>query len=129
MVILYADDDEDDREIFVEILKNIDEGIRLVQAEDGFHTLTILDSIDLPDIIFLDINMPVLNGYETLAEIRKDKRFSQVKVVMFSTAIYQKSFDKYAHLRAKFVSKPGTIKEGIEILRNVLQAEIGRALS
>ena len=90
MVILYADDDEDDREIFVEILKNIDEGIRLVQAEDGFHTLTILDSIDLPDIIFLDINMPVLNGYETLAEIRKDKRFSQVKVVMFSTAIYQK---------------------------------------
>ena len=121
MVILYADDDEDDRLTFTEMLQEIDPRIKLIQAEDGLQTLYFLENGDLPDIIFLDINMPVLNGYETLAEIRKDARFANTRVIMFSTAVYHKSFDKYAPLNARFVSKPSTIKEGIEILRNMLQ--------
>ncbi len=102
------------------MLQEIDPQIKLIQAEDGFQTIDILDNNDLPDIIFLDINMPVLNGYETLAEIRKDARFKKVNVVMFSTTVYQKSFDKYAPLNARFVSKPSTIKEGVEILKSVI---------
>ncbi len=120
MVILYADDDEDDRLTFADMLQEIDPQIKLIQAEDGFQTIDILDNNDLPDIIFLDINMPVLNGYETLAEIRKDARFKKVNVVMFSTTVYQKSFDKYASLNARFISKPSTIKEGVEILKSVI---------
>jgi CheY-like chemotaxis protein len=121
MIILYADDDEDDRLTFTEMLQEIDPQIRLIQAEDGLQALFFLDTGDLPDIIFLDINMPVLNGYETLAEIRKDDRFLHTRVIMFSTAVYNKSFDKYASLNARFVSKPSTIKQGIEILRSMLE--------
>lgn len=121
MVILYADDDEDDREIFADILRKVDPEITLIQAADGFQTISMLEKSDLPDIIFLDINMPVLNGYETLAEIRKDARFSQTKVIMFSTAVYQKSFDKYSQLNARFLSKPNTIGDGVETLREVIK--------
>jgi CheY-like chemotaxis protein len=120
MVILYADDDEDDRLTFADMLHEIDPKITLIQAEDGLQTIDFLDNIELPDIIFLDINMPVLNGYETLAEIRKDARFKHVKVIMFSTTVYQKGFDKYSSLNARFVSKPSTIKEGVEILRALI---------
>ena len=121
MVILYADDDEDDRLTFAEMLQEIDPAITLIQAEDGLHTMDFLDRGELPDIIFLDINMPILNGYETLAEIRKDPRFRTTKVIMFSTTLYHKAYDKYAALNARFVSKPGTIKEGVGILRNIIQ--------
>lgn len=121
MVILYADDDEDDREIFADILKQIDPDIKLIQAEDGYQTITILNNSDLPDMIFLDINMPVINGYETLAEIRKDARFAETKVIMFSTAMYQESFDKYADLNAGFLSKPSTIRDGVDALKMVLR--------
>jgi CheY-like chemotaxis protein len=120
MVILYADDDEDDREIFASLIQQIDPAIILLQAEDGFHAMNILSNGDLPDIIFLDINMPVLDGYETLAEIRKDERFSDIRVIMFSTVAYQKSFDKYLGLKAKYVSKPVSIDDGLEILRAAL---------
>src|SRR5688500_12291348 len=106
MVILYADDDEDDRLTFAEMLHEIDPSIRLIQAEDGLHALDFLENGALPDILFLDINMPILNGYETLAEIRKDPRFSNMKVFMFSTTLYQPGYDKYARLNATFVSKP-----------------------
>jgi CheY-like chemotaxis protein len=121
MVVLYADDDEDDRLTFAEMLREIDPAIRLIQAEDGLHTLDFLENGDLPDIVFLDINMPILNGYETLAEIRKDPRFSHMKVFMFSTTIYHQGYDKYARLNARFLSKPSTIKEGVNILRNIFQ--------
>lgn len=121
MVILYADDDDDDRLTFVEMIQEIDSQIKLVLAEDGIQTITLLDNGDLPDVIFLDINMPILNGYETLAEIRRDSRFRETKVVMFSTTSYHKSYDKYASLNAFFVSKPSSIKEGVEILRRIIQ--------
>ena len=120
MIILYADDDEDDRQFFADIILEIDPGIVLLQAEDGMQTIDILSNGHLPDFIFLDINMPVLNGYETLAEIRKDKRLSDTKVIMFSTIEYHKSFDKYSGLKAKFVSKPNNITDGIEILKTTL---------
>jgi CheY-like chemotaxis protein len=120
MIILYADDDEDDRLTFAEILQEIDPHIRLIQAEDGLQTMDFLDRGDMPDIIFLDINMPILNGYETLAEIRRDSRFQSTKVIMFSTTVYHKGYDKYNFLNAKFVSKPNTIKEGVEILREMI---------
>ena len=120
MVILYADDDEDDRLTFAEMLSEIDPAIKLIQAEDGLHTMDFLENGNLPDFIFLDINMPVLNGYETLAEIRKDARFLKTKVIMFSTTTYHKGYDKYASLNARFVSKPNSIKEGVDILKNIL---------
>lgn len=121
MIILYADDDSDDREIFAEILEEIDPEISLVEASDGRETINILAQGILPDLIFLDINMPRLNGEETLVEIRKDKRFKNTKVVIYSTSVNPKSIDTYLSLNAEFLLKPNSVQDGVNKLRNVIE--------
>jgi CheY-like chemotaxis protein len=118
MLVFYADDDED-REIFAEMLKRIDPTITIVEAEDGIETIIKLANLDLPDIIFLDINMPKLNGYETLMQIRKDVRLKDAKVIMYSTAVNQNRFSEHSNLNATFLLKPNTFTEGLSNLGNI----------
>src|SRR5688500_6659598 len=106
MKILYADDDSDDREFFASILAAIDPQIKLVQAADGVETLKILAGGVLPDLIFLDINMPKLDGVDTLKEIRKDTRLNGTKVIMYSTSINKSSVRGYETMNANFLKKP-----------------------
>jgi CheY-like chemotaxis protein len=73
MVIFYANDDKDDRELFGEVVKEIDPTFTVIHAKDGLDAVRILSkpTLKLPDIIFLDINMPMMDGYETLVELGK----------------------------------------------------------
>ncbi|MEX2230992.1 MAG: response regulator [Cyclobacteriaceae bacterium] len=123
MVIFYADDDEDDRYLFNEVIKRINPDIIIIEAEDGSDAVHILSQaqINLPDIIFLDINMPLLNGYETLLELRKNERLKNTKFVLYSTA------DKMSlpsarknGLNVQYVRKSNTLKDSIETLRAVI---------
>ena len=125
MKVLYVDDDSEDREIFIEILEEIDPDISVMEASNGVETINLLASGDLPDIIFLDINMPLLNGDQTLVEIRKDQRLKDTKVVMYSTSVNQNSIPTYLNLNAEFVNKPHTVKEGIRVLRHFIQRPPG----
>jgi CheY-like chemotaxis protein len=120
MKILYADDDSDDREFFAKILVEIDPHIQLLEASDGIETLNILATDVIPDYIFLDINMPRLNGDETLAAIRKDPKLNDTKVVMYSTTIRIESIPGYEELQASFLKKPYTIQDGITAVRTVI---------
>lgn len=123
MKILYVDDDSEDREIFIEILEEIDPAITVVEASNGIETISILASDDLPDIIFLDINMPLLNGDQTLVEIRKDERLNNTKVVMYSTYVSQTSIPTYENLNAQYLNKPFTVRDGIRVLRHVIKGQ------
>ena len=123
MKILYVDDDSEDREIFIEILEEIDPNIKVVEASNGLETINLLATDELPDIIFLDINMPLLNGDETLVKIRNDKRLEKTRVVMFSTSINYKSIPTYTRLNAAYVNKPHSMKDGLQILKNVINQE------
>ena len=120
MKILYVDDDSEDREVFIEILSVIDPNINVIEASNGLETINLLASGELPDIIFLDINMPLLNGDQTLVEIRKDQRLNDTKVVMYSTSVNTKSIPTYINLNAQYINKPYTVKDGIRILSNVI---------
>ena|SRR5687768_15835413 len=121
MKILYADDDSDDREFFAKILVEIDPGIQLLEASDGIETLNILAADVIPDYIFLDINMPRMNGDETLAAIRKDPKLNDTKVVMYSTSIRIESIPTYEELQASFLKKPYTMKDAVTAVRTVIQ--------
>lgn len=123
MKILYVDDDSEDREIFMEIVEEIDPRIKVMEASNGLETINLLASGELPDIIFLDINMPLLNGDQTLVEIRKDQRLNETKVVMYSTSVNQKSIPTYNTLNAQYVNKPYTIQDGIRILKHVIHGQ------
>ena len=73
--IFLADDDEDDRMFFSDALSEIDNSIVLTEAENGKELMEILHQPPnpMPEVVFLDINMPIQNGFQCLEEIRKDK--------------------------------------------------------
>ena len=83
--VLLADDDEDDRNLFQTALKEINENIKCDFATDGKEALSILKKNDiLPEILFLDLNMPKVNGFECLRKLKNDIQLAQLPVVIFT---------------------------------------------
>ena len=86
--ILLAEDDEDDFILFQEALGEYKDTVRLDWVVDGEELMNILKIkiAELPDIIFLDINMPRKNGFECLTEIRQNENLKHLPVIIFSTS-------------------------------------------
>lgn len=85
--LVLADDDEDDRDMLKEVLHEIAPHVTVTPACNGQQLMTFLNnSSTVPDIIFLDLNMPLKNGQECLTEIRANKKFKAVPVVIYSTS-------------------------------------------
>ena len=82
------DDDIDDQEIFVLVLKSVNPSITCVTANDGIEAVTKLTEEEAfnPDYIFLDLNMPRMDGRECLQEIKKIDRLKKVPVIIYSTS-------------------------------------------
>lgn len=107
--ILMVDDDKDDQDLFREALETINGSVNLMTADDGLDALQLLNSspAKLPGLIILDINMPRMNGIEFLRHIRKPGKFSDIPVVIFSTASVQQFKDESKALGATgFIVKP-----------------------
>src|SRR3954470_20640516 len=84
--IILADDDADDRELFREALNETHKTM-FKTAKDGLSLMQLLkDGKELPDAIFLDLNMPRMNGHECLKEIKKDKHLRKIPVLIYSTS-------------------------------------------
>jgi CheY-like chemotaxis protein len=123
MFVLIIDDDSEDRELFHEAIGVIDPAIRCASAKDGkeaVHKLTATMS-QLPDFIFLDINMPVMNGRECLIELKKDLRLKHIPVVMYSTTSDTNEIRQCYTLGAHdFLVKPYNFKQLVEALRSII---------
>ena len=108
--ILYVEDDHDDVLIISEAFEKYTDHLRVIHAHHGHEALEILKIMNLegslPCLIILDINMPVMDGRETLAEIRRNKDYSNIPIVIFSTSrnVLDKKFAE--NLGADFISKP-----------------------
>ena len=86
-VLFFVDDDLDDREIFQEAIKKCAPDIDLIFAGDGLEALHILrSSLTNPDVIFLDYNMPRMNGLECLKELKKNSSTKHIPIVMYTTS-------------------------------------------
>src|SRR5688500_11969216 len=86
MTVFYADDDKEDCELFTEALVNVDPEVRSIIASDGREALAYLNNTrELPDYIFLDINMPLVDGKKCLIEIKNNSRLRSIPVIMYST--------------------------------------------
>src|SRR5437016_4874006 len=89
--IFYAEDDKGDRLLFEISLNETGLPYRLTIAEDGLKAMKILESKEYtPDIIFLDLKMPLKDGYECLQEIRKNETFKDIPVVIYTTSLLEK---------------------------------------
>jgi len=86
--ILLAEDDQDDRDFFDNALKGIPIPTHLTTVCDGEQLMEYLykNSEHLPDVLFLDLNMPRKNGFECLVEIKENEMLKDIPVVMFSTS-------------------------------------------
>ena len=107
MTILYAEDDDEDRELMSEALKEIDPSISCIVAHHGQNALEILsESDELPDYIFLDVNMPVMDGKKCLKELKKDTRYKEIPVIIYSTTSNEQEIEElYALGASNFIRK------------------------
>jgi CheY-like chemotaxis protein len=85
-IILLVDDDQDDQLIFSDALNDIGEDVRFVTVNNGKEALVYLKKMPEPALIFLDLNMPVMNGLDFLKIIKTDLHFSRIPVVIYTTS-------------------------------------------
>lgn len=86
-VVLLIDDDKEDQEIFSDAVREVDNTIRFLSEFNSDQAITNLTNAkgDRPEIIFLDMNMPRLNGKQLLSELKRDPATESIPVVMCST--------------------------------------------
>jgi len=118
------DDDQDDHEILIAALQEIDSSIvchTALNGEDGLHKL---DSQTFrPDLIFLDLNMPGMNGFDVLKEIKKSVRLKNIPVVIFSTSNNPKDIRETESLGAHtFITKPSQYSDLRDMLKKILMS-------
>lgn len=122
MTILLVDDDEDDRDIFREAVSIVKPDCELRLATDGEQGLSKLqETPDLPDYIFLDVNMPKMDGREFLKQVKADPVYSKVPVVIYSTSNHSSEMGNYFKMGASnFITKPSEFNLLVTYLRSIL---------
>ena len=114
MTILLVEDDEDDRNLFIEATKEVDSAISCFSASDGMEALAYLrdDHNDVPDFIFLDLRLPGLSGEECLIEIKREPRMADVPVIVYTTSRDVRESVRLKQMgAAHFASKPVSREE------------------
>jgi CheY-like chemotaxis protein len=123
MHILLADDDEDDRLFFTDAIEEIKVRTVVNTVNDGVQLMERLMNPDirLPNLIFLDLNMPIKGGIECLKEIRSDKNLRDITIAIYSTSASQEdieeTFVKGANI---YIKKPNDFSELKKILKEVI---------
>lgn len=120
--IILAEDDNDDQELFIEALDATKVPSEIITVQNGEELVDNLknESEPKPDIIFIDINMPVKDGKEALAEIKNDKDLKDIPAVMLSTSNNPKDIEDTLNKGADlYIQKPSSFKGFILILKKV----------
>lgn len=123
-VILLVDDDPDDLAILTEAFQQVDNTHEIVEAYDGKAALLLLDEMksreELPFLVVLDINMPILDGRQVLKLMKENKDLKDIPVVVLSTSssFFDKQYcDQYG---VELITKPSTMGSLVEIARRIL---------
>lgn len=124
--ILCIDDDEDDRQFICEAINLVDPFIRVIHAETGMKGITILKELEgikeAPCLVILDVNMPVMDGRQTLQHIRELDE--HIPVVLFTTGILAATKELAELVKkhnAQLVGKPNNMKEIIAKVKEMLR--------
>ena len=132
--ILLVDDDPEDRAIISDAMEMIHAGDVLCFAEYGVQALEILDQQysdnQLPCLVVLDLNMPKMNGTQTLSVLKNSERFKDITVIIYSTSINPFEREKCLQLGAEsYVAKPVSFSESVETARKFLKFSTEKSLT
>ncbi len=120
--VVLADDDQDDQELFQQALAKTAIPTELTTFDNGRDLMKNLKDPDEsnPDIIFMDINMPVKNGKEALAEIKADDDLKDIPTVILSTSHNEKDVEETFQGGANlYVPKPNSFNNFVVLLRKI----------
>ena len=121
--ILLADDDKDDRFFFEMALEDLTTATTLATVADGEKLMDYLSNNihQLPDVLFLDLNMPRKNGFECLSEIKAQDNLKQLPVIVFSTSYEQEVVNLlYLNGAQYFMRKPA----GFAQLKKIIEQTV-----
>ena len=128
-VIFLIDDDIDDQEFFTEAVKEVDPNIKCHIASSCDEGLELLNNSEvLPDYIFLDLNMPKVDGKKCLLELKKNARVKEIPVIIYSTSSLKKDIDETKAMGAvHFLTKPAAFRELCNAIENVLSIKFSNS--
>ncbi len=121
--ILIIDDDVEDQEIFNDAVQSISGDISCTSLTDAREALDKLDSRQLnPEVIFLDLNMPMMNGMDFLRELKQRPHLQDIHVIIFSTSSNPNTISQAKQLGAEdFITKPSRFSDLINVLKPLIK--------
>jgi CheY-like chemotaxis protein len=123
--IVYVDDDEDDRDIFREVMRDVNPNLKLVLAKDGQDALTKLRELN-PICLFIDMNMPKMNGLQLLTILKEDPVLAEIPAFILTTALTPNQTHELKSLGAyDYLIKPSSFEDFKNLLRNNLAKHFG----
>lgn len=125
---LLIDDDTDDQDVFKMAVATLNIELQLIVVSSGDLAFEILNENILPDYIFLDLNMPKMNGREFLKKIKNIDRLMDIPVLIYSTSTSAKDRTDMLFLgAAQFITKPNSVTELSVILKKEFERHERRA--
>jgi CheY-like chemotaxis protein len=123
--ILLVDDDADDQYVFVDALNSVYPNINVSTAIDGIDALEKLAAKkDLPELIFLDLNMPRMNGKTFLKEIKSSHVLNDIPVIVYSTSSNPADIAETKELGAReLITKRNSYDKLCSVLSSVLESQ------
>lgn len=121
--IILADDDEDDRLFFTDAFDELNMNTKVNTYNDGVELMKYLNSegAKLPNVLFLDLNMPLKNGIECLNDIKANPKMKDIAIAIYSTSASEEDIEETFVLGANiYIKKPNSFKQLKKVLAEVV---------
>lgn len=116
-VVLYVEDDRDDQLLFEEVLQTVNPDFKCCIATDGEHAFEILKTIEVPACIYVDVNMPRMNGLQFLQTLKLHPEYAHIPVFVLTTSRSSNDELTAVALGAKqYIIKPNSYRDLFTIL-------------
>ena len=120
---MLIEDDVDDQHLFCEVMKHFDP-MEIVILSNGFEAIEAIRGHAKPDIIFLDLNMPVMNGKEFITTVRNNQLYDGPIVILSTSSFEEDIYDCQKLGIRDFLTKPSNFSELLEMVASVLTGGI-----
>ena len=129
-VILYAEDDQDDFEGLKDALEQLSDKHELIQAKNGTEVMSYLEEgNEFPGLIVLDLNMPIMDGKQTLQWLKSRNEFKDIPTMVFTTSSREEDLKLCKSHDCTFFRKPTLYRDLLHIVQLMLQMSSAKSTS
>jgi len=123
--VFLGEDDDEDKDLFTYIISEISPDLKVSVANNGINFMILLhNATQLPDFIFLDLNMPLKTGFECLQEIKSSEKWKQIKTIILSTSSHPEQIEEVYKLGADlYLEKPNSYRIFKDSISKCLQMD------